>query len=103
MQVLYPCGAGLDVHKDIIVACVRCVSTPVHQEVRSFPTTTSGLQSLDEWLSSHACTYVVMEPPKKWMPSQPRESQPNSPTLRLRRDFHAIRCPLGPAKESHQS
>jgi transposase len=61
MQVLYPRCAGLDVHKDVIVACVRCVSTPVHQEVRSFPTTTSSLQSLDEWLSSHACTHVAME------------------------------------------
>ncbi len=61
MQVLYPRCAGLDVHKDVIVACVRCVSTPVHQEVRSFSTTTSGLQSLDEWLSSHACTHVAME------------------------------------------
>ncbi|HEY3656127.1 MAG TPA: IS110 family transposase [Steroidobacteraceae bacterium] len=61
MQVLYPRCAGLDVHKDVIVACVRCVSTPVHQEVRSFPTTTNGLQSLDEWLSSHACTHVAME------------------------------------------
>src|SRR6266851_5763625 len=61
MQVLYPRCAGLDVHKDVIVACVRCVSTPVHQEVRSFQTTTSGLQSLDEWLSSHACTHVAME------------------------------------------
>ena len=61
MRVLYPRCAGLDVHKDVIVACVRCVSTPVHQEVRSFPTTTSGLQSLDEWLSSHACTHVAME------------------------------------------
>src|SRR5216683_5013771 len=61
MQVLYPRCAGLDVHKDVIVACVRCVSTPVHQEVRSFQTTTSGLQSLDEWLSSHACTHVAMD------------------------------------------
>ncbi|SDP55686.1 hypothetical protein SAMN04488595_1121, partial [Ralstonia sp. 25mfcol4.1] len=26
MQVLYPRCAGLDVHKDTIVACVRCVS-----------------------------------------------------------------------------
>jgi transposase len=26
MQVLYPRCAGLDIHKDIIVACVRCVS-----------------------------------------------------------------------------
>ncbi len=36
MQVLYTRCAGLDVHKDTIVACVRCVSPPMHQEVRSF-------------------------------------------------------------------
>ncbi|SDP81650.1 hypothetical protein SAMN04488595_12823, partial [Ralstonia sp. 25mfcol4.1] len=30
MQVLYPRCAGLDVHKDTIVACVRCVSAPEH-------------------------------------------------------------------------
>ena len=28
MQVLYTRCAGLDVHKDTIVACVRCVSPP---------------------------------------------------------------------------
>ena len=39
MQVLYTRCAGLDVHKDTIVACVRCVSPPMHQEVRSFGTT----------------------------------------------------------------
>jgi hypothetical protein len=61
MQVLYPRCAGLDVHKDVVVACVRCVSTPVHQEVRSFHTTTSGLLSLADWLNSHACTHVAME------------------------------------------
>jgi transposase len=33
MQVLYPHCAGLDIHKDIIVACVRCVSAPEHYEV----------------------------------------------------------------------
>jgi hypothetical protein len=31
MQVLYTRCAGLDVHKDTIVACVRCVSPPLHQ------------------------------------------------------------------------
>ena len=44
MQVLYPRCAGLDVHKDTIVACVRCVSPPVHQEVRSVGTTTTRLR-----------------------------------------------------------
>ena len=46
MQVLYPRCAGLDVHKDTVVACVRCVSLPVQRETRSFPTTTSGLLAL---------------------------------------------------------
>ncbi|WP_269506476.1 IS110 family transposase [Burkholderia sp. IMCC1007] len=61
MQVLYPRCAGLDVHKDTIVACVRCVSAPTHQEVRSFDSTTGGLLALADWLAAHACTHVAME------------------------------------------
>lgn len=61
MQVLYPRCAGLDVHKDTIVACVRCVSAPLHQEVRSFDSTTSGLLALTDWLALHGCTHVAME------------------------------------------
>src|SRR6516164_5284774 len=61
MQVLYTRCAGLDVHKDTIVACVRCVSPPVHQEVRSFGTTTSELLALADWLGEHQCTHVAME------------------------------------------
>lgn len=61
MEVLYPRCAGLDVHKDIVVAAVRCVSPPMHHEVRSFATTTGGLLQLSEWLASHGCTHVVME------------------------------------------
>lgn len=61
MEVLHPRCAGLDVHKDIVVAAVRCVSEPKHQEVRSFATTTSGLLALSEWLGSHGCTHAAME------------------------------------------
>src|SRR5512146_2328374 len=61
MDVLYPRCAGLDVHKDTVVACVRCVSPPTHRETRSFATTTSGLLELAEWLSAHRCTHVAME------------------------------------------
>ena len=61
MQVLYPRCAGLDVHKDTVVACVRCVSPPGHRETRSFPTTTRGLLALGEWLGAHGCTHVAME------------------------------------------
>ncbi len=61
MEVLYPRCAGLDVHKDTVVGCVRCVSSPAHRETRSFATTTSGLLELAEWLGSHGCTHVAME------------------------------------------
>jgi transposase len=61
MEVLYPRCAGLDVHKDVVVACVRCVSPPAHHETRSFTTTTSGLLALAEWLAEHGCTHVAME------------------------------------------
>jgi transposase len=61
MQVLYPRCAGLDVHKDTIVACVRCVSPPMHQEVRSFGSTTTELLALADWLAEHGCTHVAME------------------------------------------
>jgi transposase len=61
MEVLYPRCAGLDVHKDVVVAAVRCVAPPRHREVRSFATTTSGLLALSEWLASHGCTHVAME------------------------------------------
>jgi len=61
MEVLHPRCAGLDVHKDTVVAAVRCVSEPAHQEVRTFPTTTTGLHALTDWLTSHGCTHVAME------------------------------------------
>jgi hypothetical protein len=41
MEVLHPHCAGLDVHKDSVVACVRhMVDGDVRREVRSFKTTT---------------------------------------------------------------
>lgn len=61
MQVLYPRCAGLDVHKDTVVACVRCVSVPKANEVRTFATTTRQLIELSDWLGSHGCTHVAME------------------------------------------
>jgi transposase len=61
MEVLHSRCAGLDVHKDSVVACVRCVSPPQAQQVRTFTTTTSGLLSLADWLESNGCTHVAME------------------------------------------
>ena len=61
MEVLHPRCAGLDVHKDTVVAAVRCVSEPRHHEVRSFATITTGLLALADWLTAHGCTHVAME------------------------------------------
>jgi len=61
MEVLYPRCAGLDVHKDMVMARVRCVSEPRVDETRSFATMTGALIELQEWLSSHAVTHVAME------------------------------------------
>jgi len=61
MEVLYPRCAGLDVHKDSVVACIRCVSAPTHREVRTFGTTTRALFELAEWLEEHGVSHVAME------------------------------------------
>ena len=53
MEVLYPHCAGLDVHKETVVACVRhMVNGAVTRDVRTFGTTTKDLLALSEWLAS---------------------------------------------------
>ena len=62
MEVLHPHCAGLDIHKDTVVACVRhMVGGTVKREVRTFKTTTKDLMALSEWLSAERCTDVAME------------------------------------------
>jgi len=62
MEVIYPRCAGLDVHKQTVVACVRIAGDgPPLQEVRSFASTTSGLLALADWLDSFGVTHVAME------------------------------------------
>jgi transposase len=61
MEILYPRCAGLDVHKDMVMARARCVSEPRVEETRSFATTTAALMELQEWLTSHGVTHVAME------------------------------------------
>ncbi len=59
MKLIHERCAGLDVHKDTVVACVR-----VHRrepEVRTFATTTAGLLELGNWLAEKRCTHAVME------------------------------------------
>lgn len=63
MEVLYQACAGLDVHKNSVVACVRIhgANGRASRETRTFATHTAALLELGEWLAEHECTHVVME------------------------------------------
>jgi len=62
MDVIYPRCAGLDVHKQTVVACARVAGNgPLLQEVRTFATTTTGLLALADWLESLGVEHVAME------------------------------------------
>lgn len=62
MDVLHPCCAGLDVHKDTVVAGIRLAAGgPARTEVRTFDTTTPGLLAPSAWLAGQGCTHVAME------------------------------------------
>lgn len=62
MKLLHPRCAGLDVHKDLVVAGVR-IAEPgePRRELRRFATTTTGLLALGDWLQASGCTHVAME------------------------------------------
>jgi transposase len=63
MEVLHSRCAGLDVHKDTVVAAVRLVEGDgsVRREVETFATTTPGLLALSDWLERHGCPTIAME------------------------------------------
>lgn len=62
MDTLHERCAGLDVHKDTVVACIRIASgRSAERELRTFATTTSGLLELHDWLHDHAVRHIAME------------------------------------------
>jgi transposase len=63
VELLVSRCAGLDVAKDEVVACVRVPDSQGgrRQEARTFPTFTSGLEALADWLTAEGVTQVVME------------------------------------------
>jgi transposase len=63
MQVLYRCCCGLDVHKQLLVACLSTVDAAGERrkETRRFTTMTQDILALAEWLASAGCTHVAME------------------------------------------
>lgn len=62
MKVLHRSCAGLDVHQQTVVACIRVArGSRVRQEVRTCETTTKGLLLLADWLTESEVTHVGME------------------------------------------
>jgi transposase len=63
MEPLYRCCAGLDVHKETVVACVRRLDGRgrAHEEVRTFGTMTCHLLALGDWLLECGVTHAAME------------------------------------------
>src|SRR6266704_3686169 len=63
MSVLYTRCAGLDVHKETVVACLMLTASSgkITREVRTFATTTLGLQTMAQWLASQQVTHIAME------------------------------------------
>src|SRR6195952_2467229 len=62
MEVMHERVAGLDVHKAMIVACVRIMSAgKINRECRTFETSTASLEALLGWLTASGCSHVAME------------------------------------------
>src|SRR6266496_1245131 len=62
MERIHERCAGLDVHKETVVACVRVDERGrPKSEVRTFGTTTSELLALADWLFEHHVTHAAME------------------------------------------
>jgi transposase len=65
MDIVFPCCAGLDVHKKTIVVCVRRwrkggKGRPQSQ-VRTFGTMTEEILALADWLAERGVTHVAIE------------------------------------------
>lgn len=63
MEILYPCCAGLDVHKDTVVVCVRRVGPAgqARKEIRTLGTMTGQLLDLVTWLVKEGVSHAAME------------------------------------------
>lgn len=64
LQALYARACGLDVHKKLVVACVRILDSKdgtVQSTLRKFGTMTADLLELRQWLAELKVTHVAME------------------------------------------
>ena len=62
METLFERVAGLDVHKDTVVACVRvAVGREISEELAEWGTTTNELLGLRDWLEARRVELIGME------------------------------------------
>jgi transposase len=63
MDIIFPCCAGLDVHKKTVVACIRRLGPEgqPEEQVRTFGTMTGDLLELADWLATHSVTTIAIE------------------------------------------
>ena len=59
MDIVVEEGAGLDVHKAPVVACI--MGTGIKKEIRTFTTMTNDLLRLKSWLKDNRIPHVAME------------------------------------------
>jgi transposase len=79
MDKVYDKCCGIDVHKKLIVACLRCGRK---SEVREFGATTKELLQLAEWLSDNGCQMSAMESTGSyWKPLYNILEESNIPTM----------------------
>lgn len=63
MDTLFQRVVGLDIHKKVIVACLRITSDggKVKQETKTFGTMTDDLLAMFDWCKDHGVTHIAME------------------------------------------
>ncbi len=59
MDIIVERGAGLDVHKQSVVACV--MGTNIKKQIRTYSSMTNDLFRLKAWLEENRVTHVAME------------------------------------------
>src|SRR3989442_5497852 len=63
MENVFPCCAGLDIHKKSVEACVRRLEPagPLHHQTRHWGTMTRDLLAMADWMAAQSVTHVAME------------------------------------------
>ena len=64
MQDILTCAMGLDIHLDIIVACLAKgeIGSGPEIEIRSFSTLIPEMKKLRDWVVESGCCHVAWEP-----------------------------------------